>query len=203
VPDAPKQPDAPAGGGHRVQVHGTTVAIRPSDGPGPWVSALIRGRSGSGKSDLALRCLSLPQTPLTPFQVRLVADDRTDITIAAEPDGTFASGPATIRGLLEVRGLGILAVPYLVSARLVLVVDLVDLPPRYPDATTALITLAQITNSCPNEKSAPSVRFPHLKLAPFEASAPLKLLLALARTAQNGTPVGADAAKPHHLPEGL
>jgi HPr kinase/phosphorylase len=183
------------------QVHGTTIAIGAVDEPQSWVAVLIRGRPGSGKSDLALRCLSVPHSPLLPYTVRLVADDRTDIT--AGNDRAHASAPAAIRGLLEVRGVGILAVPHAALARLVLVVDLVDAHavPRFPE--TGCTLLAGSVPPLPATMAASVVRLPHLLLAPFEASAPLKLLLALARTAQTGSPFGADAAKPHCLPEGL
>jgi HPr kinase/phosphorylase len=186
------------------QVHGTTVAISTAS-PGDWVAVLIKGRPGRGKSDLALRCLNVPPSPLLPHTVRLVADDRTDVRIAN--GHATASGPATTCGLLEVRGVGILAVPYVRSARLVLVVDLVDPAdvPRFPEADH--VELSRERPAADGSVVDPSletvVRLPHMVLAPFEASAPLKLLLALARTAQTGTPVGADAAKPHHLPEGL
>jgi hypothetical protein len=78
----------------------------------------------------------------------------------------------------------------------VLVVDLVDPAnvPRFPEP--GLVELVA-------DPMGTVIRLPHIVLAPFEASAPLKVLLALARTAQTGTPVGADAAKPHYLPEGL
>ena len=74
--------------------------------------------------------------------------------------------------LASVRGLGILAVPSLASANLTLVADLTapeDIV-RFPDPKpqTELLGLS----------------FPLLLLAPFEASAPLKLLLALAQRLQ-------------------
>jgi HPr kinase/phosphorylase len=187
------------------QVHGTTVAISIASAAGDWVAVLIKGRPGRGKSDLALRCLNVPPSPLLPHTVRLVADDRTDVTVAN--GHATASGPATTCGLLEVRGIGILAVPYVLSARLVLVVDLVDPAdvPRFPEAEQVELKgkLAAADGSVADLTLETVIRLPHIVLAPFEASAPLKLLLALARTAQTGTPVGADAAKPHHLPEGL
>ena len=54
-------------------MHGTCVAL------GPY-AALLRGRSGSGKSDLALRFLHLP--PEQGLEPRLVAD-LNDMTFAA------------------------------------------------------------------------------------------------------------------------
>ena len=95
----------------RIVVHGTTVALG-------RVGVLIRGRSGAGKSDLALRLID--------EGARLVADDLTQLDLAR--GGLRASVPETVParllGRIEVRGLGIFAVPRRPSARLGLVVDL-------------------------------------------------------------------------------
>jgi HPr kinase/phosphorylase len=79
---------------------------------------LLIGPSGSGKSDLALRLLGRGFS--------LVADDRVDIE-----DGVAAS-PASLAGLLEVRGLGIVRLPFAATARLALVVELGSLGERLP-----------------------------------------------------------------------
>jgi HPr kinase/phosphorylase len=71
---------------------------------------LIIGPPGSGKSDLTLRLLSRG------FQ--LVADDQVDVT-----DG-IARAPASLAGLLEARGVGIVRLPFVDQARLALVVEL-------------------------------------------------------------------------------
>ena len=71
---------------------------------------MLVGRSGVGKSDLTLRLLDRG------FQ--LVADDRVDVE-----DG-MARAPATLAGLLEIRGLGLLRFPFLAAARLRLVAQL-------------------------------------------------------------------------------
>ncbi len=142
----------------RELVHGTCVALGPH-------GALLRGGSGSGKSDLALRFLALaPEHDLEP---RLVADDQ--VWLEARGDGSlFASAPETIAGKIEVRGLGILELPHREKARLSLVADLVPAEevPRMPPDPCERITLA-------------GVALPVVKLAPFELSAPLKLKLAL------------------------
>ena len=142
----------------RELVHGTCVALGPH-------AALLRGGSGSGKSDLALRFLALgPEQDLRPL---LVADDQ--VWIEAQADGSLvASAPETIAGKIEVRGLGIVRNPYRGAARLALAVDLV-LPqdvPRMPPDPPDRITIAGAT-------------LPVVKLAPFEPSAALKLRLAL------------------------
>jgi HPr kinase/phosphorylase len=142
----------------RELVHGTCVALGPH-------AALLRGGSGSGKSDLALRFLALgPEQDLQP---RLVADDQ--VWVEARGDGSLvASPPETIAGKIEVRGLGILELPHRRQARLALVADLVPAEevPRMPPHPGPRITLA-------------GIGLPVVKLAPFELSAPLKLKLAL------------------------
>jgi HPr kinase/phosphorylase len=180
-------------------VHGTSIALRFrgagwGGGAGDWVAVLIRGASGAGKSDLALRCLAQAGTTLLgAAEVRLVADDQTLI----QPDGSTwsARAPAPIAGLLEVRGLGLLTVPHAPRARLILVADLAAPAeiPRYPAHRS-------VTLSPPGQR--PRLELPHLLVTPFEPSSPLKLLLALQRTAHGGQPVGADAPIPHCLPEG-
>ena len=142
----------------RELIHGTCVALGSH-------AALIRGPSGSGKSDLALRFLALAAEPgLEPL---LVADDQ--VWVERQNDGSLvASAPPTLAGKIEVRGLGIVQVPHCEAARLALAVDLV-LPqdvPRMPTDPPDRITIAGAT-------------LPVVKLAPFELSAALKLRLAL------------------------
>ena len=138
-----------------VLVHGTTVAL---DGEG----VLLRGPSGSGKSDLALRLID--------GGAQLVADDQTEL--ARAPQGLIARSPASIAGRMEVRGVGILRVPTVPGAPLRLVVDLIA-----PDRVERL----------PEPKFCEYLQcsLPLLALAPFEASTPAKIRLAvrLVRTA--------------------
>lgn len=94
------------------RLHGSCVA-RNDD------AILLRGASGSGKSDLALRLLSRG--------FELIADDQVDVT-----EG-IASCPETLAGLLEVRGLGIVRVPHRPQARLALVVELGGVMERLPE----------------------------------------------------------------------
>lgn len=63
---------------------------------------LILGASGSGKSSLALQLIALGAT--------LVADDRVEVVAEAE-GGLVLSAPAPIRGRIEARGAGLLALP--------------------------------------------------------------------------------------------
>jgi HPr kinase/phosphorylase len=88
-------------------LHGSCVAV---GGNG----LLILGPSGSGKSALALRLLSLG--------AGLVADDRTALGI--EAGNLIARPPAPIAGLIEARGIGILHAPAVDRAKVTLVADL-------------------------------------------------------------------------------
>ena len=87
---------------------------------------LLTGPPGSGKSDLLLRLLDRG------FQ--LVADDQVDIV-----DGV-AQPPAILAGLLEIRGLGIVRMSYVASARLRLSVTLGQ-PDRLPIPTRGVFDL--------------------------------------------------------------
>ena len=141
-------------------VHGTAIALGAS-------AVLIRGASGSGKSDLALRCLALAPTALIASPAMLVADDR--VLLTRSGDRLKVEAPATIRGKLEVRGVGILSVPYAPSAELALVADLVapGEVERLPEETADTDILG--------------LRRKLVRIEPFAAAAPIKLLLALAR----------------------
>jgi HPr kinase/phosphorylase len=146
----------------RCIIHGTCVA---------WgtEAALLRGDSGAGKSDLALRFLALPPGPDS--EPKLIADDQVCIEASAAGE-LLASAPATLAGKIEVRGLGILETPHLAQGRLVLVVDLVSDAevPRMPPDPLETVTIA-------------GVALPRLALAAFEPSSPLKLKLALLQAA--------------------
>lgn len=130
-------------------IHGTCVAIGRR-------GVLIRGRSGAGKSDLALRLIG--------DGARLIADDQVLLRRAAGK--VIASAPQALRGLIEVRGIGIVPVPTAASVELCLVVDLV--------APRAVARLPEPAFATIEGLSIPAVR-----VAPFEASAPLKVRLAL------------------------
>lgn len=132
-----------------IRVHGTSVALG-GDG------ILLRGPSGSGKSDLALRLID--------GGARLVADDQTELRVFGEE--LRMSAPPAIAGRLEVRGLGILRVPAVPSAALRFVVDLV------PSASIERLPEPRFCDILDR-------RFRLLAIAPFEASAPAKLRVAL------------------------
>ncbi len=135
-------------------IHGTCVAIGSC-------GVLLRGAPGSGKSDLALRLLGRAH-----LQARLVADDQ--VELSRRGPELWAQAPASIAGLLEVRGVGILRLDALAEVRLRLVLELCDGAdvPRMPEAATCTID---------------GVNLPLYPYAPFEASAPDKAAL-LVRT---------------------
>lgn len=129
-------------------VHATTVA---KDGR----AVLISGRSGSGKSDLALRLLDRGFV--------LVSDDQTYLRI---DDGRMlASAPPTIRGKLEVRGIGIVEVPSVDDVILCLAVELASDIERMPAEGLSRVILG---------RSIPSVG-----IDATTASAPAKVAMAL------------------------
>ncbi len=143
-----------------VLIHATAVALPVEGG---WAGVLLRGPSGSGKSDLALRLID--------EGARLIADDQTKLCV---DDGTVSvRAPARIAGHLEVRGLGLVTVPSVDHAPLVLVADLAlaaDIE-RLPEPQS--VTLA-------------GVEVAMIRIAPFEASATAKLRLAV-KTVACGT----------------
>jgi HPr kinase/phosphorylase len=134
-----------------VRVRGTCISI---DG----YAVLLRGPSGAGKSDLALRLIDAGG--------ELVADDYTDIAVggATHGGGLVAMAPTPIRGMLEVRGLGIMRIRACPSAALVAVVDLVPAAEidRMPE---------------PEKVQILDVSLPCFRLFAFEASAAAKVRL--------------------------
>lgn len=130
-------------------VHASAVAI---DGR----AVLIGGRSGHGKSDLALRLIDRGAT--------LISDD---YTFLRRIEGrAVASAPATIAGKIEMRGIGL--VEDMATAQdvpVALYVDLDKAPERLPEPGGVMM-LAGI--------SVPTVAMNGL-----EASSPLKVETAL------------------------
>lgn len=88
-------------------IHASCVAIGAK-------GVLLLGPSGAGKSDLALRLIE--------GGGQLVADDRTILFI--DKGALWAKAPATIRGLIEIRGVGIVKMPARACVRIALVVKL-------------------------------------------------------------------------------
>jgi HPr kinase/phosphorylase len=84
-------------------------------------AVLIRGPAGCGKSRLALALLDAAVQGLVRF-ARLVTDDRAEVE--ARHGRLLVRPPAPIRGLIEIRGLGIRRLPFEPVAVVGLVVDL-------------------------------------------------------------------------------
>jgi len=131
-----------------VRLHATCVQLG-------GVGVVLLGASGVGKSDLALRLIDAGAL--------LVADDQ--LHVKATPAGLLGRPAETLAGLLEVRGLGILRLPYCRESPLGLVVEL-DAGPvlRLPEPSTYPIL---------------GIELRRLRLDPCEASAAAKIRLAL------------------------
>jgi HPr kinase/phosphorylase len=146
-------------------VHGTCVALGQR-------AVLLRGPPGSGKSDLALRFLFLARRGPAALEAPvLVADDQ--VRLVSDGGRILASAPEAIRGRIEVRGVGIVALKSIPEAELVLVVDLVNIgeTERLPVADAKVQLLG--------------VELPLIRLAPLENSAPIKLAIALAHAGRS------------------
>jgi serine kinase of HPr protein (carbohydrate metabolism regulator) len=129
-------------------LHASTVAM---DGR----AVLISGPSGSGKSDLALRMLDRGFT--------LVSDDRTIVRKAG--DKLLASAPETIKGKLEIRGVGIVEMDNVCDVPVALVVDLTSDIQRLPDDD--------------RERLIMGISIPLINVDAMTASAPSKVAVAL------------------------
>ena len=116
---------------------------------------LIYGRSGSGKSDLALRLIDRGAL--------LVSDD---YTIVRRVDGRLlARAPTNIEGKIEVRGLGILPLEHVGDVPVALYVDLNLDVERLPDRREPV--------------RVAGVQLPVIALNALEPSAPVKVEMAL------------------------
>ena len=128
-------------------VHATCVALGER-------GVLLRGAPGAGKSDLALRLID--------SGAMLVADDQVALSVSG--GRLLARPPAAIAGLLEVRGVGLVRLPFRRRATVVLAVDLVAAAdvPRLPEV---------------EEVEVAEVSVPRYMLDPFAATAVAKLRL--------------------------
>ena len=130
--------------------HASTVAV---DGR----AVLISGPSGSGKSDLALRLLDRGFT--------LVSDDQT--IVRRDGDRLVASAPPTIKGKLEIRGVGIVEMETVTDVPVALYVELTSEIVRLPDDR--------------RERPVLGVNLPLISVDAQTASAASKVALALDR----------------------
>ena len=98
-----------------INIHASCVAV---NGHG----VLLLGDSGAGKSDIALQLIDAG--------AQLVADDRT--LLFAKKGALYAKSPASIAGLLEIRGVGIVKLQARAQVRVRLAVRLGDAAMRLP-----------------------------------------------------------------------
>ena len=130
------------------RVHGSAVALEDN-------GVLIVGCSGSGKSDLALRLIDSGGT--------LISDDQT-LCLKKQND-IFLFSIEEIYGLLEIRGMGIIKVPYIENVKMRIVVSMVK-------KKTERLFLK-------NKKKLLGLDYPLLELEPNEVSAVAKIKLKL------------------------
>ncbi len=136
-----------------TNIHASCVAIGRK-------GVLLLGASGAGKSDLALRLID--------EGARLVADDRTDLFVKNR--ALFARAPHSIAGLIEMRGVGIIAVPSLPEVKLALAVRVGRAGARLPEQRFY----------APPGALAASRSVPLIAMNGRESSGPAKIRLALA-----------------------
>jgi serine kinase of HPr protein (carbohydrate metabolism regulator) len=137
------------------RIHATSVALNGN-------AVLLRGASGSGKSDLALRLIDDGWD--------LVSDDYTELNSV---DGIlYARAPKNIQGLIEVRGIGIVRLGCVAQACVVAAFNLKPLSEieRLPEL--AFETWADCAVPC-------------FALHGFDASAPAKVRMTLRAVSEN------------------
>lgn len=117
-------------------------------------AVLLAGRSGIGKSDLALRLIDRGH--------QLISDDY--VLVRRIGTSLVASPPATIEGKMEVRGVGLIELPFVRDLPVALFVDLEQAPVRLPVGERRVIA---------------GVSIPIIALSALEPSAPIKVEAAL------------------------
>jgi serine kinase of HPr protein (carbohydrate metabolism regulator) len=115
---------------------------------------LIEGPSGAGKSDLALRLIDRGAV--------LVSDDQTLVVRSAKV--LLARAPLEIAGRMEVRGIGIVAMPHVDDVPVGLIVRLDGKVERMPDRRIRRVAGIEVRE---------------MHLDAFHASAPVKIEMML------------------------
>ena len=108
-----------------VNIHASCVVLDKAAaifGTAPGDGVLILGASGAGKSSVALKLLAMG--------AKLVADDR--VELFEHEQVLWARAPASLAGLIEARGLGIVTLPHAAGGRIALAVQLGANAARHP-----------------------------------------------------------------------
>lgn len=142
-------------------IHGTCLALGEA-------GVLLLGEPGSGKSDLALRLIDGSGTGLSGVarSARLVADDQ--VSVRKARDQLIASAPAALAGKLEIRGLGIAALPVQGEAALRLAVRL-----------TPAADIERLPDLARSQMAILGIAIPLVLIDPGSPSAPARIRAAL------------------------
>ena len=139
-------------------IHATSVLISLGQDKSQSHAILLRGPSGIGKSDLAFRLIDQDH--------KLISDDQT--VLKKEGERLIALPAPNIKGLLEVRGVGIVPVDTADKGEVHLIVDLQSpIQERIPDPETDTLLGIDIARAVidPHDKMAVKKIIIALKLA--------------------------------------
>ncbi len=119
---------------------------------------LLFGESKSGKSDITVRLLH--------DGADLIADDRT--VLKKRGESVYAFPNPNIKGLIEVRGIGLVSLPFTENIPVAAIFTLID----KDEERTPL----------PGYREIMGIKIPTWKINPFYASSAIKVKLALHKT---------------------
>jgi serine kinase of HPr protein (carbohydrate metabolism regulator) len=134
---------------HTERLHASCISIGSR-------GVLLLGKSGSGKSDLALRLMARG--------AMLVADDQ--VILSEENKALIASVDPSIRGLIEIHGVGLVKFPVANNIPVRLAVNLVQLE-----------QMEHIPN--PQTYETLGIKLPQISIYGFDSSAPDKIYAAI------------------------
>ena len=121
----------------------------------PPAAVVLEGESGAGKSDLTLR--------LVDRGAELVSDDYTMLEV--QESRLIGRAPERIAGRIEVRGIGIVSLPFRNEVPVAMMVRIEPTPERLPER--------------PEQRCIAGIEIPLVALPALEPSAPIKVELAL------------------------